>query len=70
MSSGTTMRVILEEAVEYEKVAFDSDRAVHGGDLVEWFAKWRFRAELVLRRADLAAESNALRKSLTRLRQG
>jgi hypothetical protein len=70
MSSDITMRAVLEEAVSYEKVAFERDMGIDGGDLVEWFAKWRVRAELVLRRANLAAESNALRKSLTRLRQG
>lgn len=39
---------LLMEAIEYEAEAFDSDSAVHGAELVEFFGQWRTRARHVV----------------------
>jgi hypothetical protein len=39
---------LLMEAIEYEAEAFDSDSAVDGAELVEFFGQWRTRARHVV----------------------
>lgn len=41
-------RKLIEEAVRYERSAFDQDLPVNGGDLVDWFGRWRIRAMTAL----------------------
>jgi hypothetical protein len=38
----------LQEALAYERHAFEDDHPVDGGDLVEFFAAWRERAKAYL----------------------
>jgi len=39
---------LLLDALAYERTAFENDTEVNGGDLVEWFAGWRLRAQAAL----------------------
>lgn len=45
------MALLLFEALEYERAAFEEDSEVDGGDLVEWFAGWRPRVQAALTEA-------------------
>lgn len=37
------MEDLINEAIGYERNAFENDEPIDGGDLVEWFANWRER---------------------------
>lgn len=43
-----TLREVVEQALEYEREAWEGDEEVNGGDLVEWFGEWRARAAAAL----------------------
>lgn len=42
------LRKLLQEAVNYEREAFEDNNHINGADLVEWFAGWRLRVEAQL----------------------
>lgn len=42
------LKELLQEALDYEAEAFDTDQPINGSDLVEWFAAWRERVALAI----------------------
>jgi hypothetical protein len=51
----TSLEAMLKEALAYQAESFACDEPVDGADLVEWFAEWRGRAQVLLDDREVSA---------------